>query len=54
MKNNLTKKEIDNLLKWAKEYEIEDLNSEEKILNVKELEIKSIDCYYLLKELIKR
>lgn len=39
MKNNLTKKEIDNLLKWAKEYEIEDLDSEEEILNIKELRI---------------
>ena len=39
MQNNLTKKELDALCKWAKEFQIKDLDSEEKILNIKELEI---------------
>lgn len=48
MQNNLTKKEIDNLCKWAKECQIKDLDSEEKILNIKELEID-----YLPNEIFK-
>ena len=39
MQNNLTKKEIDNLYKWGKKYQIKDLDSEDKILNIKKLEI---------------
>lgn len=39
MQNNLTKKEIYNLYKWGKKYKIKDLDIEEKILNIKELEI---------------
>lgn len=35
MKQNLTKQEIKNLLEWAKKYNIKDLYSEEKILNIK-------------------
>ena len=39
MQNNLTKKEIDNLYKWGKKYQIKDLDREDKILNIKKLEI---------------
>ena len=57
MQNNLTKKEIDNLYKWGKKYQIKDLDSEEKILNIKELEINyysnSKKIKYLPKEFFK-
>ena len=50
MQNNLTKKEIDNLCKWAKKYNIEDLDTEEKILDIildiKELKIVSDEIDY--------
>ena len=53
MINNLTKKEIDNLCKWAKKYNIEDLDTEEKILNIKELKIVSDEIDYLPNEIFK-
>ena len=39
MQNNLTKKEIDNLYNWAKEYDIKELQTKNrnKLLNIKEL-----------------
>ena len=39
MKNNLTKKEIENLYNWAKEYDIKELQTKNrnKLLNIKEL-----------------
>ena len=57
MQNNLTKKEIDNLCKWAKKYNIEDLDTEEKILDIildiKELKIVSDEIDYLPNEIFK-
>ena len=53
MIKNLTKKEIDNLCKWAKKYNIEDLDTEEKILNIKELKIVSDEIDYLPNEIFK-
>lgn len=57
MINNLTKKEIDNLCKWAKKYNIEDLDTEEKILSIildiKELKIVSDEIDYLPNEIFK-
>lgn len=35
MQNNLTKKEIDNLCKWAKKYFIKSLYLKEKLENIK-------------------
>lgn len=57
MQNNLTKKEIDNLCKWAKKYNIEDLDTEGKILSIildiKELKIVSDEIDYLPNEIFK-
>ena len=56
MINNLTKKEIDNLCEWAKKYNIEDLDTEEKILSIildKELKIVSDEIDYLPNEIFK-
>ena len=57
MQNNLTKKEIDNLCKWAKKHNIEDLDTEEKILSIildiKELKIVSDEIDYLPNEIFK-
>lgn len=57
MINNLTKKEIDNLCnnlcKWAKKHNIEDLDTEEKILDIKELKIVSDEIDYLPNEIFK-
>lgn len=61
MINNLTKKEIDNLCdnlcKWAKKHNIEDLDTEEKILSIildiKELKIVSDEIDYLPNEIFK-
>ena len=53
MQNNLTKKEINNLYNWAKEYDIKELQTKDrkKLLNIKKLYIFSRNLKVLPKEI---
>ena len=44
MQNNLTKKDIEKLNKWAKKYDIKELQTKDKnkLLNIKELTLSLI------------
>ena len=53
MQNNLTKKDIEKLNKWAKKYDIKELKTKDrkKLLNIKKLYIFSRNLKVLPKEI---